>query len=274
MRNRTIWGAITGTIFTLCTFTSHAHDIYIWPSFFSVDMDKPGSVTVDITATHTLFRPDFSMPSQGLKVYGTDGKQMRRIGSFYQGARRSTFDLAIQEQGTYALTYERGPSYFSRYTVGERKTEKRLRAKKSDAAKQMPENGGDLETTKYYTVAMSYVTNQAPSETVLEPKKTGFELVPVTHPADYVTGEDIQIKLLFDGEPVPELDLVVEKEGPQYQQTPFALELKSDKHGLIDFNLEEGGRFMLKVNHKKESDDPEADYEVTRIYYAFDVIYE
>ena len=274
MKNIKFSGYVAGAALTLTSFLSHAHDIYIWPNYFSVDMDKPGKVTVDITATHTLFRPDFSMPSEGVKVFGVDGKQVRRIGSYYQGARRATFDLAVEEQGTYGLIYERGPSYFSRYKVGKRETEKRLRAKKSDALKQMPENGKDLETAKYFTIAMSYVTNKAPTETVLAPKNTGFEVVPVTHPADYVTGEDLQVKFLFDGQPVADLDLVVEKEGPQYQKDPLALELKSDSHGLVNFSLDEGGRFMLKVNHKKKSDDPEADFDITRVYYAFDVIYE
>ena len=266
--------AIFGSLFAVSAFFVQAHDIYIWPSFFTVNTDKTTQVTIDITATHTLYRPDFAMPSTGVKVYGVDGKQIRRVGAFFQGARRSSFDLIVEDQGTYALVYERGPSYYSRYTVGKRDTEKRLRAKKSEAQAQMPESGKNLETAKYFTVAMSYLTNKAPTDTVLQPKNKGFELVPVTHPADYVTDEDIEMKLLFDGEPVSGLDLTVEKEGPQYQEEPLVLELKSNQEGLIGFSLEEGGRFMLKVNHKKPSDDPEADYDITRIYYAFEVIYE
>ena len=186
---------IAGSLLAASAFASQAHDIYIWPSFFTVDSDKPTQVAVDITATHTLYRPDFSMPSNGVKAYGVDGKQIRRVGAFFQGARRSTFDLAVESEGTYALVYERGPSYFSSYTVGKRETEKRLRASKSVAKAQMPENGKNLQTAKYYTVAMSYLTNKAPSEAVLQPKNKGFEVLPVTHPADYVTGEDIEVTL-------------------------------------------------------------------------------
>ncbi|MCH2056980.1 MAG: DUF4198 domain-containing protein [Thalassotalea sp.] len=265
---------VAGSLLAVSAFASNAHDIYIWPSFFAVDTDKPKSITVDITASHTTFRPDFSMPSNGVKVFGADGKQVRRVGSFYQGAQRSTFDMKVEEPGTYALVYERGPSYFSRYTVGKRETEKRLRASKSAAKQQMPKNGKNLETTKYFTIAMSYLTNGAPTDTVLAPKNTGFELVPVTHPSDYVTGEDIEIQALFNGEPVKDLDFTIEKEGPQYQEEPLVLELKSDNDGMINFSLEEGGRFMLKVYHKKTSDDVEADFDITRVYYAFEVIYE
>lgn len=266
--------AVFGSLFAISSFVSNAHDIYIWPSFFSVDTDKSKSVTVDITASHTTFRPDFSMPSSGVKAYGVDGKQIRRVGSFYQGAQRSTFDLAVEAQGTYGLIYERGPSYFSRYTVGKRETEKRLRASKSEAQAKMPKNGKNLETSKYFTVAMSYLTNGAPTDAVLQPKNKGFELVPVTHPADYVTGEEIQIKALFNGEPAKDLDFTLEKEGPQYQEEPLVVDLKSDSEGLVNFSLEEGGRFMLKVYHKMKSEDAEADFDITRVYYAFEVIYE
>lgn len=266
--------ASAGLLLALTTFASSAHDIYIWPSFFSVDTDKGTTVPVDITASHTTFRPDFSMPSNGVKAYGVDGKQIRRVGPYFQGNRRSTFDLAVEEQGTYALVYERGPSYFSRYTVGKRETEKRLRASKSEARAQMPENGKNLETTKYFTIAMSYVTNKAPTDAVLKPKNKGFEVVPVTHPADYVTGEEIQVQFLFDGKPVANQDLVVEKEGPLYQEQPLVLELKSDDKGMVNLEFAEGGRFMMKVYHEQESQDPEADMDITRVYYAFEVIYE
>ena len=264
---------VAGSMLALAAFQSNAHDIYIWPSFFSVDTDKGTKVTVDVTASHTTFRPDFAMPSEGVKLFGADGKQMR-VGSYYQGARRATFDLDVQAEGTYGLVYERGPSYRSSYTVGKRDTVKRLRGNKSEALAQMPENGKDLKTTKYFTVAMSYVTNKAPTDTVLQPKNSGFEVVPVTHPADYVTGEDIEMQFLFDGKPVSDLALKIEKEAPQYQQEPLVFELKSDKEGKFDFSTEEGGRFMLTVYHEKESDDAEADIDITRVYYAFEVIYE
>ena len=251
-----------------------AHDIYIWPSYFTVNSEKAVKVPVNVTASHTTFRPDFAMPSEGVKVFASDGKQVRRIGSYYQGARVSTFDLDVSSEGTFALEYHRGPSYHSRYKIGKRDTEKRMRANKTEAKAKAPKDARDLETASYTTIAMSYVTNKAPSDAVLSAKNEGFELVPVTHPADYVTGEDLQISLLFNGEPVVDQELVIEQEGPQYSESPVALELKTNKQGVASFNLENGGRYMLKVNHKRKSTDPEADYQITRVYYAFEVIYE
>lgn len=262
------WGVV------LFTTQVSAHDIYIWPSYFTVNSDKVVKVPVDVTATHTTFRPDFSMPSQGVEVYGVDGKEQRRRGNYYEGARRSTFDLSVEEEGTYGLVYVRDGSYHTRYKVGKSDKFKRARLNKSEASKELPAKAKEVITAKYRTVAMSFLTNKAPTSAVLKAKNKGFELVPVTHPADYVTGESLEIAFLFEGKPVENVEVVIEQEGPQYKENPAALTLKANEDGVINFTLENGGRYMLKVNNEQVSDDPEADIEITRVFYAFEVIYE
>jgi hypothetical protein len=104
-----------------------AHDIYIWPSFFSVNGDKATAVPVDLAASHTPFRGDFSLSKNGLSVYGVDGKEIRDTGAYYQGERRSSFDLKVSEPGTYAVVYSRDPSFFTSYTIGKKDTIKHHR---------------------------------------------------------------------------------------------------------------------------------------------------
>lgn len=251
-----------------------AHDIYIWPSYFNINADKPKHVSVDITASHTTFRPDFAMPSNDLKVLGVDGKKLRRVGSFFQGNTRSTFDLHVKESGTYGLFYQREASYFTSYVIGKRNTKKHIRASKVDAVAQLPKGAREVETRGYATIAMSFLTNKAPTTEALAPTNKGFELIALTHPSDYVTGEPIEIKALFNGEPVAEQTLTIEQEGPQYRKNPEALELTTDKNGLATFTLTEGGRYLLKTNHEKETESELADFDVTRIFYAFEVIFE
>ena len=251
-----------------------AHDIYIWPSYFTTNTDKATHVSVDVTASHSPFRPDFAMDSSGVKVLGVDGKQLRRFGPYYQGQRRSSFDLPVQEAGTYGLIYQREASYFTKYLIGKRDTEKHMRANKVEAAKQLPKDARDVETRSYSTVAMSFVTNKAPTSEVLTPKNKGFELIPVTHPADYVTEEKLEIKALFNGEPVADQSITIEREGSQYREDSESLEITTNKAGIAHFTLENGGRYILKSNHEKKSDGELADIDVTRIFYAFEVIFE
>tara|TARA_B100002003_G_scaffold252037_1_gene300745 strand:+ start:1374 stop:2198 length:825 start_codon:yes stop_codon:yes gene_type:complete len=265
----------TGSLYlAVASVSSHAHDIYIWPDYFTISSDKPTSVPVDITATHTTFHSDFSMPSEGVKIFGVDGKEIRFRGAFFKGIRRSTFDLPVDGDGTTRLEYWRGPSYRSSYTIGKRETTKRMVATKSELLAQLPEDAKNPETVAYQTIGMSFVTNNAPTGAVLKPANKGVELVPLTHPADYVTGEDLEVALLSEGKPIAGQDVTIELEGPQYQASPVVLELTSDDEGKVSFSFEQGGRYMMKVIHSQPSTDPEADIQRTRIYYAFEVIYE
>ncbi|NRA72440.1 MAG: DUF4198 domain-containing protein [Gammaproteobacteria bacterium] len=259
---------------TLMIAPAIAHDIYIWPSYFNINTDKPTHVAVTVTASHTAFRPDFSMPSNGVKVMGIDGKQIRKFGPYYQGQRQSSFDLVVTGSGTYGLFYQRQPSYFTSYKIGKRDKLKRLKTNKIAAAKQLPKGARDVITRRYETIAMSFVTNKAPTFEVLAPTNQGFELITLTHPSDYVTSEPIKVKVLFNGKPVAKQTMIIEQEGPQYRKNPAALEITTDKDGLATFNLPNGGRYLLKTKYEKDADHELADFDVTRIFYAFEVIFE
>ncbi|MBU2891836.1 DUF4198 domain-containing protein [Colwellia sp. D2M02] len=251
-----------------------AHDIYIWPSYFNINAEKPTHVAVDVTASHTAFRPDFAMASNGVKVTGVDGKALRRFGPYYQGQRRASFDLPVNEAGTYGLFYQREASYFTKYKIGKRDKDKHMRANKVEAAAKLPKGARDIETRSYATTAMSFVTNQAPTTEALAPTNQGFELIAITHPSDYVTNEALQVKALFNGEPVADQTIIIEQEGPQYRKNPEALEIKTNKEGIASFTLSNGGRYLLKTNHEKVATNELADFDVTRIFYAFEVIFE
>jgi uncharacterized GH25 family protein len=138
----------------------------------------------------------------------------------------------------------------------------------------LPNDAKNVKTSKYTTISIAYITNKAPSKEVLEAKNEGYELVAVTHPADYVTNEKIAIKLLLNGKPVKGQELTIEREGTQYRASADVLELTSNKKGLVEFTLPVGGRYMLESVHEQKSTDPEADTDTTRVFYSFEVIHE
>lgn len=251
-----------------------AHDVYIWPSFFSLNSEKPTHVVVDVTASHTPFRPDFAMSSHGLGVLDVDGKKMRRSGAFFQSHRRSSFDLPVEQSGTYALTYERPPRVFTSYVIGRSEERKWIRANKAEAAEKLPAKAQDVKSVQYSSFAVSYVTNNAPTEAALAPRGEGFEIVPITHPADYVTGEPLQVAVLSNGEPLADHPVLIELEGARYRSQPVALELNSDAEGKVTFTLEEGGRYLLKSKHEWPSERADLDAEAHSVFYSFEVIFE
>ncbi|MEM8661231.1 MAG: DUF4198 domain-containing protein [Pseudomonadota bacterium] len=256
------------------TGAAYAHDIYIWPSFFTASIEESGHIPVDITASHTTFRPDYAMASDGLEVYGVDGKRLNDTGGFYEGMRRSTFDLPVTAEGTYGLKYRSAPRYITSYVIGRSEEPKFVMGNKEQTAADIPSKARDVKTTTYLSVGMAFVTNNAPTDEALQATGSGFELIPVTHPADYVTGEEIVISLMRDGAPVAGQDVVIELEGPNYRDQPVVFELLSDAAGQVTFTPEHGGRYMTKVLSELKVDSPLTDAELTRVYYAFEVIYE
>ena len=82
MKTKRLVLACSYLVGSMLSSASNAHDIYIWPDYFTLNSDKSTTVPVDITATHTTYRSDFSMPSEGVKIFGTDGKEIRYRGAF------------------------------------------------------------------------------------------------------------------------------------------------------------------------------------------------
>jgi uncharacterized GH25 family protein len=271
MIKRTLLSAIASMVITN---SAMAHDTYIWPSYFNINADKPTHVAVDLTVSNTAFRPEFSVPSHGVKVLGVNGEPVRRLGPYYQGQKRSSFDLSIDGPGTYGLFYQKEPRYFTRYTLDNVKKSKRLMANKQEAVALLPKNAKEIKTAKYSTIAMSFVTNKAPTNEVLAPKNKGFELITLTHPSDYITGESIELKALYNGKPVENVQMVVELEGTQYRKSPQAIEVTTNHNGKGEFIVQKGGRYLLKTKHEAPSSNDLADVDVTRIFYAFEVIFE
>ncbi len=252
-----------------------AHDIYIWPSDFTLNKVKPSSVTIDLTAGYTPYRHGRSMPSSDVKLTNIDGSEMKLKGGFYQGNSRSVFDLPITEQGTYAIAYKRQPSYYTTYKMKNVEKKKFKRINKVEAKKQLPKEAFEVKSFISTSTAMAFITNKSPSRNVFEPTNEGLELIPVTHPADYVTNEKITIKFLFDGKPIKGVEASIELEGAQYRKASEVSVKTSSAKGEIYFTLEQGGRYVIKVGHKQDLVGSKlADVRSDRIFYAFEVIYE
>lgn len=252
-----------------------AHDLDIFPSAHHVGK-TPKAVPVDITATHGVYRFDFPVSADGITVFGVDGEPVRAIGTVVQSARRTSFDLQLNEEGTYKIIYDQGrPFYMTYYTVGDRDTQKRLRgANKSAAAEQAPANAKNLETVKYIRSAVTFINAKKPTKAVLEPTGKGFELVPVTHPADYVNGEPITLRILLDGKPLAGADVHIYAEHGQYNGKSEPITLQTNEAGEVTTTFEEGGRFAARILYTRASQDKEADKDALALFYTFEVVYE
>lgn len=254
--------------------SSFAHDLMIMPAK-TIVTKAPANVAVDITATHGVYRYDKPVPVDNIAVFGPDGKKIRNIGTVVKSATRTSFDLALRTDGTYKIAYGSPKSfYMTTYTIGARDTRKRNRLSKSELKGHIPEGAKNVETTKINRYGMAFVTAKKPTFANLKPTNKGFEIIPVTHPADYVNGEEIAFKALKNGAAVQGVNIAIKSEAGIYSGDQKPISLKTNKEGIASFTMENAGRYSAIFNYEAPSQDPEADKEANTVFYTFEVVHE
>jgi uncharacterized GH25 family protein len=251
-----------------------AHDLNMWPSKFNLHSKKATVVTVDLTFSEMAFRLDKAASSNGFSVLTPDGKPMRRIGNMYQSAQRLTVDLPINEQGTYTLRYQSTPRYFTSYTAGKQEKKKRLRLDKVAAQKELPNSAKNVVTKKSVTSGIAFVTNTLPSKTPYKITGKGLEITPVTHPSDYVTNETITMLVTYNGKPLTNSEVSLERDGAQYTANSTPSKSMTDNDGELNFLFKQGGRYALSIKHSAQENAPLYDEVGYRLFYAFEVVFE
>ncbi|MEO9274473.1 DUF4198 domain-containing protein [Marinomonas sp. 5E14-1] len=253
---------------------SAAHDLMVLPAK-SIVTKAPDKVAVDVTATHGVYRFDKPVTPNNISVYGPDGEKIRNIGTIIKSATRTSFDLAVDSDGTYKILYSYPESsYATTYTIGARNTKKRERLSKSQLEGVIPNDAKNIETVKSTRYAMSFVTAKTPTFEPLEPTNTGFEVIPVTHPADYVNGEEIAFKALINGNSIAGVTVEIRAEAGIYNSDLETLSLATDQEGIASLTMENAGRYEAVFSYESDSQDPEADKEKFVVFYTFEVVHE
>jgi len=258
-------------LLALLTASATAHPVWMLPSEFNVSSDKLHWITVDGTASHGVFSFDKPIGLENVTVYDPAGNP-GGTGPYYKGQRRSVFDLALSEAGTYKVELRNPPRYITTYTIGKRKTERRIMANKQEAATQVPAKAEGVTTYAVQNVSAFYVTRNTPSDTVLNSTGQGVELQPLTHPSDVVVGEAARFRLTFDGQPLAERKVEVVGHGTQWRDGRQQQNLVSDKEGVITVVPVKTGPHLLSISVEQESKSLMADKVAVNYLLTFEVL--
>lgn len=251
---------------------AQAHDRWILPSHFNVSAEDGKGVwlSADVSASNQVFEFDKAFGAEDVLIITPAGKT-ERPSSSYRGSRRSVFDYLLTEDGTYKLTKEAKPRYFSRYKVKGQDKPVRSSADKESTRAQMPKEGYELEGALYFSRIESFVTLNKPSDKAFNPTGEYLELVPLTHPADFVEGEPISLKLLYKGKPKAGVEVTLVADGTRYRNQLNELKLSSNDQGVIEFTLPRAGRYLLHAEHEEKLKDTRlADKSVSEIFLSFE----
>lgn len=242
LKTRLFAVAAAGLALTL-PMSASAHRGWLLPSFTVLSGD--GSwVTVDAAISNELFYPDHRpMRVDGVVVTAPDGT-ISKLQNASTGQYRSTFDVQLNQAGTWKIGSAANTVTASWTENGEIK---RFRGSADEFAKAVPANAADLKTIKGSNRNETYVTRDKPTTEVFKPTGKGLELAPVTHPTDIVATEPATFKFLLDGKPAAGLEVTFVPGGARWRATPGEIKVKAGADGAVTFTLPEAGMYWVNA---------------------------
>lgn len=242
LKTRLLAVAAAGLALTL-PMSASAHRGWMVPSFTVLSGD--GSwVTVDAAISNELFYPDHrAMRLDGVVVTAPDGA-ISKLQNASTGQYRSTFDVQLNQAGTWKIGSTANTVTASWTENGE---VKRFRGTADDFAKAVPASATDLKTIKGSNRNETYVTRDKPTTDVFKPTGKGLELVPVTHPTDIVATEPATFKFLLDGKPAAGLEVTFVPGGARWRATPGEIKVKAGADGAVTFTLPDAGMYWVNA---------------------------
>jgi uncharacterized GH25 family protein len=206
-------------------------------------------ITVDAAVSNDLFYFNHvPLRLDTLNIVAPDGSKLDAQNPS-TGKYRSTFDVHLAQSGTYKLALI-NKGVFATYELDG--AEKRWRGTADKLATDIPKNAKNVQVTESQGRVETFVTAGAPTEKSLAPANFGLELVPVTHPNDLYAGEAASFRLLLDGKPATDLEVVVVPGGTRYRDQQNEMTLKTNAEGEFEVTWPEPGMYWLETQLQDE----------------------
>ncbi|HHX35359.1 MAG TPA: DUF4198 domain-containing protein [Gammaproteobacteria bacterium] len=271
--------------------SAQAHRAWMLPSATVLSGEEPW-VTVDAAVSNSIFRFEhFPLQIEGVgerlvmpgqKPAAKDAKPtpvrpraqldiIRPDGTLAQpqfgntGRYRSTFDVQLDQKGTWKLAIANQGLFASYEENGEKR---RWSGKAADFAKHVPKNAEKLQVTESSSRMEVFVTSGQPSEQVFKPTGQGLELSPKTHPNDLFAGETADFVFLLNGKPARNVKVKVIPADDRYRDELNDIKLKTDKNGAIAITWPHAGMYWLEATRSQSVKDPQSPATQTRASYT------
>ena len=253
----------------LAPLSASAHKQWIVPSQAVVNGNDVW-VTFDGAVSNQLFFPDHvAMRLDNVTVTAPDGSKAE-LKNASTGKYRSTFDVQLQQTGTYRVSNVNA-GLSARWDTPESlaaKAQAEAEGKPStgpgappetrggflrnatpeDLASKVPADAKNLQITESNSRVETFVTNGAPNTTALAATGKGIELAPVTHPNDLFAGEEATFRVLVDGKPAAGLEFEIVRGGTRYRNAQDDLKATTDAEGLLKVTWPEPGMYWLETS--------------------------
>lgn len=250
---RAIQALAAGLLLSL-PLQAQAHRSWLLPSATVLSGNAPW-VTVDAAVSTDLFHFEHTpLKLDDLSVLMPDGT-VGKAEHLATGQYRSSFDVALQQAGTWKFGITTDGLLASWEEQGERK---RWRGSRDAFSTAVPARADKLEVVQTGNRVETFVTLGKPSTAVFKPTGKGLELVPLTHPNDLVAGETSRFRLLKEGAAAAGLTVSIIPGGKRYRNQLDDREVLTDQDGIFTVTWPQAGMYWLNASLQDEQGEAPA----------------
>lgn len=231
------------TALSVVSVAAEAHRLWLLPSATVLSGTDPW-VTVDGAVSNDLFYFEhFPLQLDGLDIVAPDGKPVAAQ-NLSKGRYRSTFDVKLEQPGTYkVMVLNHG--VFANYKLDGQN--KRWRGKAEEIATAIPAAATDVKLSETQGRIEVFVTSGKPTTDTLKPTGSGLELVPVTHPNNLVAGEKASFRMVLDGQPAAGLAVEIVPGGIRYRDKLNDIKATTDESGTFTVTWPGPGMYWMNA---------------------------
>lgn len=261
--------------------SAHTASPYILPDVF--DTSSANSVSFQSAITlEKFFVPSFNFKTS--YVVSTPSGQQQTLDAAAALKKFNVAEFDLNEDGTYRIRTQNATGNPNKYALVEgrwlrvranrmpmqNQANKPAEANKAEqrpapannnqpprfvSEDQLPKNAQVLEVTNHL-IAESFVTKGKPSAIPAVTNK-GFEVKLLTHPGELYAGESLKAQVLFNGKPVPNLELDVFKGADSYdlnaqREQPH---VKTNSKGEAEVKFEKTGIYLITTTYPEATPD-------------------
>lgn len=237
-------------LLTISSTSLIAHRSWILPSMTSFSSEGAW-VTFDAAISNDLFFPNHhAMGLENMKAYAPDGTEVA-LENKTDGEIRSTFDLQLNQTGTYKVESKRQMVFAYWSEEGEKKRW-RGSMQELETSKTLSKEG--VSIMKASMSSQTYITNGKPNKLALAPEKKGLEVNFVSsHPNDLYTNEESVFNLVLDGKSIEGVGVEIYQGNDRFHDESEPLKAITDKDGKVTFIFPKSGRYWLTASHEVEA---------------------
>jgi uncharacterized GH25 family protein len=246
------------------SMTLFAHEFFVAPRDVK-DYKAGDEVKLDVLSTHYFIKgEEIEEPSTLNSVYVLQkGKKIPLLLTANQD--RLLYETSWKLENAYPalVAGERVGGYYCYTTEGYM----------DGTRKEVLASGATITKCLYFSkFSKTYLNPKSDDKSFKKPLGQIFEIVPLTNPFDITVGKSGKFQVLYGGKPFANANIFATYDTFDVKtENAYAKKSKTDKNGVVNFDFDNKGLWIIRVNYHKPSKIADVDEDDINAIIVFNV---